>query len=132
MARSKRGRQTKPYSSTDKAGLPPGSIIFIGEQKMESARIDVIDFNETEFNELHNVAIDRCVEMARNPDTVTWINITGLHDVNLIKKLGQSLGLHPLTLEDIVNTAQRPKIEEFPGYVYIEVLKASPFRAGMQ
>lgn len=122
MTRSKRGRRTKPYSSTDKASLPPGSMIFIGEQKMESARIDVIDFNETELNELHNVAIGRCVEMARTPDTVTWINVTGLHDINLIKKLGEPLGLHPLTLEDIVNTAQRPKIEEFPGYVYM-VLK---------
>ncbi|HBT38796.1 MAG: magnesium/cobalt transporter CorA [Pseudothermotoga sp.] len=106
----------------EKAGLPPGSVIFIGEQKTEFARIDVIDFNEAQLNEVRDASIDQCVEMARNPSTVTWINVIGLHDTNLIRKLGESLGLHPLTMEDIANTTQRPKVEEFPGYIYM-VLK---------
>jgi hypothetical protein len=57
---------------------------------------------------------------------VTWINVNGIHDVALIEELGKCLGLHPLTLEDIVNTGQRPKTEEFPGYIYV-VLKMISF-----
>lgn len=122
MTKFKRNRRTKPYSRTDKAGLPPGSMVFIGEQKTESVRVEVIDFNQTQLNELRDVAIDQCAELVRDLSTTTWIKVSGLHDIDLIKALGEGLGLHPLTLEDIVNTAQRPKIEEFPGYIYM-VLK---------
>jgi magnesium transporter len=45
---------------------------------------------------------------------VTWINVSGIHNVALIESLGKHFDLHPLTLEDIVNTTQRPKVEEFP------------------
>jgi magnesium transporter len=92
-------------------------MVFVGEQKMDTARVDLIDYSESRLNELCNVSVDRCGELANAPG-VTWINVSGIHNVGLIESLGKYLDLHPLTLEDIVNTAQRPKIEEFPGYIY--------------
>jgi len=122
MTNAKRNSRAKTYRRAEKVGLPPGSMIFIGEQKTESVRLDVINYDETQLNELRDVAIDQCAELVRAPTTITWINVGGIHDINLIKGLGECLGLHPLTLEDIVNTSHRPKIEEFPDYIYI-VLK---------
>ena len=51
--------------------------------------------------------------------TISWINIDGLHEVDIIEKLGTHFGIHPLTLEDIVNTEQRPKIEDMGEYLFI-------------
>lgn len=121
MAKVKiRGRE-KPRRHSAKAGLPPGTVMFIGEQEMDMARVDLIDYNESQLEELRDVSVDRCGEQAKSPG-VRWINVNGIHNVGLIESLGKCLDLHPLTLEDIVNTAHRPKTEEFPKYIYI-VLK---------
>ena len=124
MAKSNRKKKKAP-SPGNKAGLAPGTMVFIGEQKMDTVRVDVIDYTESALNELRDVSVDRCGQLAKDPG-VTWINVNGIHDVALIEKLGKYLGLHPLTLEDIVNTGQRPKTEEFSGYIYV-VLKMISF-----
>jgi len=54
--------------------------------------------------------------------TVTWINIDGIHQLDIIEKIGKHFHLHPLILEDIVNTEQRPKMEDFEDYIF-SVLK---------
>ncbi|MFQ5705338.1 MAG: hypothetical protein ACE5HT_15130 [Gemmatimonadales bacterium] len=100
-------------------------MVCIGERKIDAVRVDVIDYSQSRLNELRDLPADRCGELAKAPD-VTWINVNGIHDVSLIQDLGKCLDWHPLTLEDIVNTEQRPKIEEFPGYVYV-VLKMISF-----
>jgi magnesium transporter len=104
-----------------KAGLPPGTLIHIGEKKIESVRITLIDYDEQNFQEKQVPNIEECFRFKATP-TVTWINIDGLHDVELIEKLGKHYDLHPLILEDILNTDQRPKFEDFDKYVFI-VLK---------
>lgn len=100
--------------------------MFVGERKLDQARIDIIDFNEAQLNEVADTSLDKCAELARAP-TVTWINIAGVHDMSVIEALGRHFNLHPLTLEDIVNTTQRPKVEESPGYTFI-VLKMLVFK----
>jgi magnesium transporter len=50
---------------------------------------------------------------------VTWINLDGLHDVEIIRELGEAADLHPLTLEDLVSTGQRPKVEEYESYLFM-------------
>ena len=101
-----------------KTGLAPGSIIYTGEIHTDRIEIEVIDYSDEYIQEVNLLDVD---ELARynNDSTVTWINIQGLHDVALIAKIGDIMGLHALTLEDIVDTAQRPKVEEFDGYSYL-------------
>ncbi len=120
MAKFRRKRREKPRLSA-KAGLSPGTMVFIGEREMNTARIDLIEYSESQLNELRDVSIDRCGDSVKTPG-VSWINVNGIHNVGLIESLGKRLDLHPLTLEDIVNTTHRPKTEEFPEYIYV-VLK---------
>jgi magnesium transporter len=91
-----------------KSGLPPGTLIHVGEQKTTTAKITVIDYDE-------------CYPYKEKP-TVTWINIDGIHDVDIIDRIGKNYGIHPLLLEDILNTEQRPKIDDFEDCLFL-VLK---------
>ena len=104
-----------------KVGLPPGTLVHIGQRKTESVRISVIDYNEQSFQEKEISAIEECLQF-KETSTVTWINVDGIHEINLIDKLGRQFELHPLILEDILNTGQRPKFEDFDKYIFV-VLK---------
>ncbi len=104
-----------------KSGLPPGSLVHIGERKAEEIKITVIDYDDSGFREEEFGTIEQCFVFKDRP-SVTWINVEGLHNVANIQKLGDCYGFHPLVLEDILNTDQRPKMEDFEEYVYI-VLK---------
>ena len=104
-----------------KTGLPPGTLIHIGERKTEKPRITIIDYDETQFKEKEAKKIEECFPFKDKP-TVTWINVDGIHQVEIIEKLGSHFGLHPLLLEDILNTEQRPKMEDFGDYIFV-VLK---------
>ena len=115
----------KRHRSGGRAGLAPETLVFTGTRKLHTVRVDVIDYSETALNELSNVSVNQCGELAKAP-SVTWINVNSVHDVGLIDGLGKCLDLHPLTLEDIVNTYQRPKTEEFSNYIYV-VLKMVAF-----
>ena len=106
---------------SESAGLLPGSLVHVGEKKTDKIRITVIDYDEKEFQEKEINTIEECFAF-RDTSTVTWINIDGIHDVEIIEKIGSHFGFHPLMLEDIVNTSQRPKLEDFENYIFI-VLK---------
>ena len=103
------------------AGLVPGTLVHVGERKMDSVRITVIDFDERTLNEKQIANIEECFQFKTTP-SVTWINIDGLHDIELVEKIGKHYEIHPLVLEDIVNTTQRPKFENMDTYLFI-VLK---------
>jgi magnesium transporter len=98
-------------------GLPPGTLIHVGEQKMDRVRITVIDYDEEHYEEKEIKSIEECFPFRDSP-TVTWINIDGLHEADIIGRIGNHFYLHPLTLEDIVNTDQRPKIEDNDNYIF--------------
>ena len=108
-----------------KAGLPPGTLIHVGEHKTTKVKITIIDYAESDLQEKEVVKIDECYPFKEKP-TVTWINIDGIHDIDVIEKIGKNYGIHPLLLEDIVNTVQRPKIEDFEDYLFL-VLKMLSF-----
>ena len=120
MTKAKRNKR-----HSKKAGLPPGTLIHIGEKKADKVRITVIDYDEQHFQEKQVVNIEECFKFKATP-TVTWINIDGLHQIDIIEKLGQHFELHPLILEDILNTGQRPKCEDYEKYIFI-VLKMLTF-----
>lgn len=108
-----------------KAGLPPGTLVHVGESKTSKVKIRVIDYDASDFQEKEIKNIDECSPYKEKP-TVTWINIDGIHDVDIIERIGKSYGLHALLLEDIVNTEQRPKIEDFENYLLL-ILKMLSF-----
>ena len=104
-----------------KAGMPPGALVYVGDKKEDRVKIQVIDYTKQEVveSEVHDIR-DCSAFIEKN--SVTWFNITGIHDTELVAEIGSQFGLHALTLEDIVNSHQRPKIEEFGNYLFI-VLK---------
>ena len=108
-------RKIKRQSKT--AGLPPGTLVHVGERKTEEVRITFMDYDEHDFQEKQVSNIEDCFPF-KNTSTVTWINIDGLHNTEIIEKLGREFELHPLILEDILNTGQRPKFEDVDNYVF--------------
>ncbi len=109
-----------------KAGLPPGSLVHIGEKKAEETRVTILDYDEAHVEEKEAKTVGECFPFKDRP-TATWINVEGVSDVEAIERLGACYGLHPLVLEDILNTDQRPKMEDFEQYSYI-VLKMLTYR----
>ncbi len=101
-----------------KAGLPPGSLIHVGEKKAEKTKITIIDYDGQSFRQKDVEDLTECF-VFKETATVTWINIDGVHDPGIIGRLGECYGVHPLILEDIMNTAQRPKLEDMGDYLYI-------------
>ncbi len=102
-------------------GLVPGELLFTGEQKVEETTLKLIDYNQERLTEQELVDIRDSLS-CKDSDTVTWVNVNGLHDTALIREIGNLFGLHALVLEDIVNTGQRPRMEEYDEYLYF-VLK---------
>lgn len=107
--------------TSEKTGLPPGALVHIGEKRQEHTRITVMDYEGDRFVEQTPEDVETVFPL-RDAPSISWINIDGVHDMAVIEKLGQHFRIHPLTLEDTVNTAQRPKFEEFDDYLYV-VLK---------
>jgi magnesium transporter len=104
--------------SSKKAGLPPGTVVFVGEQKVEEIRITLIDYDENQYDEREIKNIEDCFPCKDTP-SISWINIDGVHQVDVIEKLGAHFVLHPLLQEDVVNTHQRPKFDEFDDHLFI-------------
>ena len=114
----KPARKTHRPKRSGKAGLPAGTLVHLGERKLAHAAITLFDYgpdglNETRFDSL--AACQHC-----NPaGPKTWLNIHGLHEPEVLQEIGRRFKLHPLVLEDILNTDQRPKIEDYGDYLFV-------------
>ncbi|MFW6457143.1 MAG: magnesium/cobalt transporter CorA [Planctomycetota bacterium] len=108
---------TKP---TEQLNQPPGTPVHVGDACDEPVTIDVLDYSSTHYAEMEIQDAEECRPF-KEKESVTWLNINGVHDVELIKQLGESFELHPLVLEDIANTGQRAKYEEYEDYLYLVV-----------
>lgn len=102
-------------------GLAPGEAVFIGQKKVDKPSVHVIDYGPDFLEELRPENIHD-IRVLKNTDSVSWINLYGVHDTEIIKAVGEDFGLHPLVTEDIVNTGQRPKMEVFDDHLFF-VLK---------
>ena len=101
-------------------GQAPGEPIFIGDQKMDAVTIRLIAFDNEHY--VDKILPDLPSALSyKDAQAVTWINIYGLHDTEQIKEIGEAFGLHALTLEDIVNTGQQPKVEEHDDYLFFSL-----------
>jgi magnesium transporter len=96
-------------------GQVPGSPILIGNQKMDQPVLRLMEYNPKSLVELELKSIDEAIS-SKSPGSVSWLNIFGIHDLDLMKQIGEELEFQPLLLEDIMNTDQRPKYEEGVSY----------------
>jgi magnesium transporter len=103
-----------------KVGLPPGTPIYTGEIKVATPRITVVNYSQESFEKSICSSLQECQSFIKTTGT-TWINIEGLHDVDLIKQVAEQFHIHPLTVEDILNVEQRSKVDEFEDYCYISL-----------
>jgi magnesium transporter len=111
------------HTHTTQPGLPPGSLVYTGDQTHAAVTITMLDYDANGyFVERETVDPAELAQAIETP-AITWIHVTGLHHVSMIDSIGQAFGIHPLLLEDILNSEQRPKIEQANGTVYI-ILKA--------
>ena len=108
--------------ASEKAGLPPGSLVHVGKVHQHAHKISVVNYNKSTLKKHTVNSIDELLDY-KLTDTITWVIIDGLKDVSIIEAIGLHFDIHPLVLEDILNTHQRPKFEEFNDYLYI-VIKA--------
>ena len=107
--------------SSKKVGHSPGSLVHIGDRKVETIKITLMSYDADNLLEKQLPAVEDSFAYRDTPP-VSWINVDGLHEIDVIEKIGMHFGIHPLVLEDILNTGQRTKAEEFENYLYI-VLK---------
>lgn len=104
-----------------KLGLPPESLVYTGVREPVPAKVHAVRYNEHLFNALE----DYCLPEEGN---VLWLDVRNLHETELIAKIGAEFHIHPLALEDVLNTQQRPKLEEFENGLFFIVphLKLDP------
>ena len=112
-----------------KTGQPPGTLIHVGERKAEEITISVARYDATRLEERRVEQISECLPPV-DETLLTWINVVGLHDPAILEDMGQCFGFHPLVLEDILNTEQRPKMEDFGDYVFIVLKMITPNEEG--
>ena len=101
-----------------KAGLPPGAVVFVGDAPDAPVRYTLTNFDADSIEEEKTQDVERALAYREAPQT-TWIHVSGVHDPASIRDMGEVFGIHPLTQEDIVNTQQRPKVEVFDDEIYI-------------
>lgn len=101
-----------------KVGAAPGTLVHIGRHSDRHAAIRVISYDRDNYSD-EKVDNPALCHLRIAPERVTWLNIDGVHQPDLVEILGHSFKLHPLVMEDILNTDQRPKVEDYDGYLYI-------------
>jgi magnesium transporter len=107
--------------TTKRAGESPGTLIHVGNYKTEKIQLNMLEYSKDFYRKKEINNIEQCFRSERE-DSIKWVNIEGIHDVSIIEKIGSQFNLHPLMLEDILNTGQRPKIDDYDDYILV-VLK---------
>ncbi|WP_179334608.1 magnesium/cobalt transporter CorA [Winogradskyella costae] len=113
--------KTRTHNYKKHIGKAPGTLVYTGKKIDKQLQIESFDYTKETLNESNLTNIGDA-KSYKDTDSVTWINIDGLNSLSEIENIGKQYELHPLVLEDIVNTTQRPKIDEYDDYLFI-VLK---------
>jgi magnesium transporter len=111
-------RHKKKRRGSRRPGVSPGSLIYVGEERLDPTGIDVIRYDAETISEHPGVTAREAAGL-RAVSSVTWINVRGVHDASVMEELGQAFGLHPLLLEDVVHTDQRPKLEAYDDHLFL-------------
>ena len=99
-------------------GTPPGTVQYVGIPRTEKTKIELIEYNESEIAEY---VIERPDQLKKflQTDNIKWIRVTGVHDVDLIARIGEIFHISQLELEDLSNTTERPRMEERDNYIFL-------------
>lgn len=108
--------------ASKKAGLPPGSLVYIGDKISKEIKISMVEYDTQTLVVRDDISIAECLKYLKTP-SLTWINICGIHDSAILNAVGTQFGLHGLLLEDVMNTTQRPKLDDYKDHIFI-VLRA--------
>ena len=111
--------------SSKKAGASPGTLVYVGEKTAEKVKISILNYDAGQYEEKEIKSIEEAFVGGSKP-AVSWINIDGLHQIDILEKIGAHFNIHPLVLEDILNTRQRPKMEAYDDHIFV-VLKMLQF-----
>jgi magnesium transporter len=99
-------------------GLPPGTLVYTGDKQKEPVSIYLMEYDNNTFSEKKIENINEIV-LSKQSDKISWIIVDGVHDIQLMEAIQNLFNIHPLAMEDIVHTTQRPKAEEYPGHLFI-------------
>ncbi|HPG08660.1 MAG TPA: magnesium/cobalt transporter CorA [Saprospiraceae bacterium] len=111
---------------TSKKGLPPGTIVYTGDQKVEKTMINVYLYSQERIEVVKEVQLDDLDGLLKREDCISWVDIRGLHDIELLQRIGKEAEIHPLIMEDIADVHQRPKYESLENGAFL-VLQAMYF-----
>lgn len=110
----------KLSSASDKSGLPPGTLIHVAERHESKSKISVTQYNADTLVR-HEINSIEELRHLKKTGVITWVNVDGLNDTRIVEGIGQELNIHPLVLEDILSTHQRPKLEEYEDFLYMVI-----------
>lgn len=107
---------SRKISIKEKIGKPPGSLIYIGESELSSCTIMLTQYSEesVDSREIKSLEELKILDLAKK----TWVSIHGLQNTGLLSEIGTIFNIHPLSLEDILNNYQRPKIDYYEDYLF--------------
>ncbi len=114
MARTAKKRSVK-------AGLPPGTLVHIGEKTGEVPKIRIVTYSDKGSSVAEVEKPEDCPPLEKDTGGVTWVDIQGVTSPETMARLGEIYRLHPLLLEDIMNTDQRPKIDAYEDYLFLVI-----------
>ncbi|WP_422082064.1 magnesium/cobalt transporter CorA [Ulvibacterium sp.] len=103
-----------------KLGTAPGSLVFVGKQRVDKVLLEILSYDKLNIEDKEIENLEELPKLI-NPKKVSWVNHVGIHDEKAIEKIGGLFDIHPLQLEDILNTTQRPKFVEADGYLFIQI-----------
>jgi magnesium transporter len=116
--KSKKRRRSKS-SQLKKTGMAPGQFLFTGEQKVENTSLQLMTYDKSEIEELSIDTIEEALTKIGNTNKMSWLNVIGLHETDIIKSIVEHFDLHKLSGEDILSVGQRPKLDEYEHYIHI-------------
>lgn len=114
-----------------KAGLPPGSLIYVGSTKTPAEILTVFNFSDQHFEERVIKDVNQYAGLKHDRGNI-WINFDGIDHVKEVEKLGREFGLHILVMEDIVNSNQRPRLEPHDEYIFMTLKMMSMAQKGRE
>jgi len=114
--KNRKSRPKRSYAS--KLGLAPGSIVHVGDVMVAHAHLSLFDYDETELKEMSFDSLDASREYHRQHRWI-WLNIHGVHEAVVMEEIGRRFNIHPLVLEDIANTQQRAKLDDYEDYCFM-------------
>lgn len=114
--------------SAKPVGASPGTVTYIGPARDTPVTISRIRYSADSYEQPQKIELNECIPESR-ASGVTWYTIDGVHNVEILRTIGEKFNLHPLVVEDLANTSQRPKLEEFDGYLFIAMKMVTYDRA---